>query len=90
MTDLPSREAFAALQDEPMIDGYLPLGWRTVLREFGSGRLVDREAIDYEAALAYLLEIWVLVFGEEPDQQVRAILWDGVQGGVAAAIGDTG
>ena len=43
---LPSREAFEGLQHEPMIDGHLPPGWRTVLREFGAGRLVDREAID--------------------------------------------
>ena len=47
---LPSREAFEGLQHEPMIDGHLPPGWRTVLREFGSGRLVDREALDRRAA----------------------------------------
>jgi len=89
MSDLPSREAFVhTYHAAPILDKYLPPGWRIVLREFGSGRLVDREAIDYEAGLAYLLKIWVMVYGEEPGQQVRAILWDGIQGGVAAAIGD--
>ena len=52
MSDLPSRDAFKNLE-QAMVDGWLPPGWRTVLREFGSGRLRTeaewREGIDYLA-----------------------------------------
>lgn len=93
MSDLPSRGAASswlhdpdrAVASSPVFD---------VLEARASGELMTaaewRDTIDYEAGLAYLLKIWVLVYGDEPSQQVRAILWDGIQGGVDAAIGDTG
>ena len=78
---LPSREAFKQLQHEPMIDGYLPPGWRTVLREFGSGRLVDREAIKYGAA-AKALEVWADHLAD------KAGRWSATVAAVNAALPD--
>ena len=49
---LPSREKF----NEQYPDDW-PEGWRDVLDAYASGRLVDREAIDYEAAGA-VMEDW--------------------------------
>ena len=88
MSDLPTRmRAFSALHHL----GYPEEGDReaivAIVSLFISGCLVDREAIDYEVGLAYLLKIWEMVYGK-PNDKERAVLWDGIQGGVAAAIGD--
>ena len=80
---LPSREPAQEAKDEGNW-----AGTAFALQEaYISGQLFDREAIDYEAGLAYVVKIWTMVYGDAPSQQVLAILWDGIQGGVDAALG---
>ena len=88
MSDLPSRELAQAWLDAGQLRGHPnSIDEWTIVRAYAEGRLPDREAIDYEAGLAYVVKIWTMVDGDAPSRRVRAILWDGIQGGVDAALG---
>ena len=53
---LPSRE----MAERARVDGYAGLVVWKLIRAYVSGRLVDREAIDYEAGLAVARELWTV------------------------------
>ena len=80
MSDLPSRDFFNGNDitmsgDRQLIDEAV-----SVLDAYASGRLVDREAIDYEAAIKVAIE-WLAAYVGNPPAVAKAI--------VDAAIGDT-
>lgn len=76
-TDLPSREKF----NEQYPDDW-PVGWRDVLDAYASGRLVDRDAIDYEAAADQKLFLGF-------DWTIKGQRYALAELIIAAAIGDT-
>ena len=89
MTDLPSREKF----NEQYPDDW-PVGWRDVLDAWSSGRLVDREAIDYGAATDQLgLIDWIAMQTKHPSSvEMPPYEWlaSEAHAVVDAAIGGTG
>ena len=74
MNDLPSREQAAAIEIR------VGEGGARIIRAYAEGRLVDREAIDYEAATKVIESV------DEDTVWVADILAAQV---VVAAIGDT-
>lgn len=79
MSDLPSRGNVSAWLHDPDRSIRVPVTYRIILDAYAEGRLVDRETIDYEAAM----ERWkqgTPFSGTSDDEYVRAI--------IAAAFGD--
>ena len=84
MSDLPSREEAAKRASQLRAEGLSFSAEYLALDGIASGRLVDREAIDREAAVLRLPEV--------VDNQGRYVKTGGeiVDLVLAAAIGDTG
>ena len=76
MGDLPSRELMQGVARGISMDPDI----LAVVEAWQSGRLVDREAIDYEAAIKVAIE-WLAAYVGNPPAVAKAI--------VDAAIGDT-
>ncbi len=90
MSDLPSPETVrAAMAMKGGTDRHIHA--MTLLDLAAKGRLVDREAIDYEAIHEHLLDFVLIQSLEDPGLSLNDVRWAVALGmGIdAAAIGDT-